>query len=373
MSEILVSVLLATNPKMTSLSLKHRIFIVKAFFKGSESVPVTQDAFKRQFKVGSPPSYQTIVDTIKRFEETGSVQDRPKAIRAKRVRSEGTIEQVKTIIEESPTKSVRKVASQAALKPSTVQQILRIDLQMHPYKATLVHGLHEHDLPKRVQFCDWFLAMVDQHPHFLSSVFFSDEASFHLVGAVNRQNQRFWGTENPNALLETKSFTPKVNVWVAMSSRQIVGPYFFEDADGQAQTINSDRYVNMLQTFFLPELRRRRIRPSSVWFQNDLATAHTSVRTVTAIEAMFPGRVIGKNLWPPRSPDITPLDSFLFGYLKGKVYKDDPQNTTELKEAIQREITQLKAETLNSVFGNIHLRIKKCRLVGGSHFQHLLK
>ena len=87
---------------------------------------------------------------------------------------------------------------------------------------------------------------------------------------------------------------------------------------------------------------------------------------------MFPNQVIGKDVWPPRSPCISPLDSFLFGYLKGKVYKDNPQNTTDLKQAICHEIEQLTADILNTVFVNIHTRMVNCRLIGGGHFQQLL-
>ena len=358
---------------MTSLSLKHRIFLVKSFYKLSESIKDTQLAFRREFKVGHSPSFQTIVDLVEKFEVEGSVKDRPQPCRPKRVRNEENIEQVKTVIERTPTKSIRKVSSEVEISRSIVQRILTIDLKMQPFKATLVHGLHEDDLPKRVEFCEWFLERQRHDPQFLHSIFFSDEASFHLTGSVNRQNERYWGIENPRALVETKSFTPKVNVWVAMSSRHIIGPFFFEDEEGKSLTINSDRYIGMLEQFFLPELRRRRVRSNSVWFQHDLATPHTSAKTVAAVEAMFPDKVIGKGSWPPRSPDISPLDSFLFGYLKGKVYKEDPQDIAKLKQTISREIEQLTADTLKTVFVNIHTRVQKCRLMGGGHFQHLLK
>ena len=61
--------------------------------------------------------------------------------------------------------------------------------------------------------------------------------------------------ENPNALVETKSFMLKVIVWVAMSSRHVKGPFSFRDENEKTLKINSDRYVSMLQQYFLPELR----------------------------------------------------------------------------------------------------------------------
>jgi hypothetical protein len=41
------------------------------------------------------------------------------------------------------------------------------------------------------------------------------------------------------------------------------------------------------------------------------------------LDATFPNRSVGRDgptPWPPRSPDITPLDFFLWGYVKDKVY-----------------------------------------------------
>ncbi|KAF2367907.1 hypothetical protein FHG87_001352, partial [Trinorchestia longiramus] len=42
--------------------------------------------------------------------------------------------------------------------------------------------------------------------------------------------------------------------------------------------------------------------------------------------------------WPPRSPDLTPCDFFLWGYLKNKVYFSPPQDLEELQNRIRSEI-----------------------------------
>ena len=65
----------------------------------------------------------------------------------------------------------------------------------------------------------------------------------------------------------------------------------------------------------------------NLWFQQDGATPHTARETMAILRAAFPGRLIsrfGDVPWPPRSPDLTPPDFFLWGYLKGKVYINMP-------------------------------------------------
>ena len=57
--------------------------------------------------------------------------------------------------------------------------------------------------------------------------------------------------------------------------------------------------------------------------------------------------------WPPHSPDLCPLDFFLWEYLKERVvYKPMPNDTEELKNAIKREIRLLGQNTCASVVRN---------------------
>jgi hypothetical protein len=60
------------------------------------------------------------------------------------------------------------------------------------------------------------------------------------------------------------------------------------------------------------------------FFQQDGATCHTSNDSIAKIESFFEDRIISKGLWPPRSPDLTPPDLFLWGILEGRVYGNRP-------------------------------------------------
>ena len=83
-------------------------------------------------------------------------------------------------------------------------------------------------------------------------------------------------------------------------------------------------------------------------------------------------RIISKNLWPPRSPDLTPADFFLWGLLKGKVYKNTPCTIEQLKDSIRQEIQAINVDTLGKVFQNLEKRIQVCLDVKGDQFQHRL-
>ena len=68
------------------------------------------------------------------------------------------------------------------------------------------------------------------------------KAHFHLPGQVNTQNCRVWASNAPDIVLEAPPLRPRVTVWCAMSSTGIIGPFFFEDADGYTLTVNKERY-----------------------------------------------------------------------------------------------------------------------------------
>ena len=60
-----------------------------------------------------------------------------------------------------------------------------------------------------------------------------------------------------------------------------------------------------------------------MWFQQDSATYHVTLMHVT-----FPDRVIfqfSRENRPPRSGNLMPLDFFLWGFLKSKVYASNPR------------------------------------------------
>jgi hypothetical protein len=71
---------------------------------------------------------------------------------------------------------------------------------------------------------------------------FSDEATFHVSGAVNHRNVKTWGSENPHAYVEHQCDSPKVNVFCAISSQKGYSPFFFAE-----ETITGMTYLDMLQ------------------------------------------------------------------------------------------------------------------------------
>ena len=89
------------------------------------------------------------------------------------------------------------------------------------------------------------------------------------------------------------------------------------------------------------------------YYQKDGVTGHISNASMPEIERFFQDRIFSKNIWPPRSPDLTPADFFLWGLLKGKVYKSTTRTFEQLKDPTRQEIQAVSFDTLGKVFQNL--------------------
>ena len=141
----------------------------------------------------------------------------------------------------------------------------------------------------------------------------SDEAHFHVNGNVNKQNMRYWAPANPRQLHQRPLHDPKVRVWCTVKATKLIGPYFFEDNNGETPTVNSHRYRNMNQTFLVPEIQDN----DGLWFQQDGATVYTAVISMTELQKLFQRCLISRFrdvTWLCHSADLTAPDYFLWGH-----------------------------------------------------------
>ena len=80
------------------------------------------------------------------------------------------------------------------------------------------------------------------------------------------------------------------------------------------------------------------------------------------LRSCFPGQVISRFYdieWPARSSDLFPLDILLWGYIKGRVYRENPTTLDQLKEAIQTEIRVISPEMTSAVMKKNHAKTSR--------------
>ncbi|GFW39363.1 putative transposable element [Trichonephila clavipes] len=158
---------------------------------------------------------------------------------------------------------------------------------------------------------------------------------------------------NPQVYVKTPLHPEKLTVWCALWAGGIIGPYFFENDEGHNVTVNGDRYRAMITNFFFPELNNHDVQ--ELWFQQDGATCHRARATIDLLKDTFGDLLIsrfGPVNWPPRCCDLTPLDYFLWAYVKSLVYADMPQMLDHLEDNIRRVIADIRPQMLEKVIEN---------------------
>lgn len=116
----------------------------------------------------------------------------------------------------------------------------------------------------------------------------------------------------------------------------------------------------MIRIFFAPALAELNVQ--NAWFQQDGATAHTSRALLQVLKEMVPVLLIslrGDVPWRVRSPDLTPCNFFLWGYLKAEVYKHRSRTLRQLKDAIPVEIRRISQEMFVRVMQNYRNRLRQ--------------
>lgn len=226
---------------------------------------------------------------------------------------------------------------------------------------------------QRLQIAQFYYENERQIKNVFLQILFSDEAHFWLNGYVNKQNCRIWDDEPPEVFQELPLYPLKTTVWCGLWAGGIIGPYFFKNAAGECVTVNGERYRAMITNFLVPEIQARGL--GDIWFQQDGATCHTAALTMDLLRQHFDDNFISRNgpvNWPPRSCDITPLDFFLWGYVKSKVFADKPATIPALEANITRVIGEIPVHMLEKVVENWVARMGHLKRSGGQHMKEVI-
>ena len=352
---------------MSTYTIEQRSFVLKRWWQLNCDYRQVRIAFTKRFPDVEPPARSTIWRLDKKLDATGSCGDGLRSGRPKKARSDEKIAGAKKIFVNGSDTSIRDGALKLNVSKSSVQRILTKDMGKHFYHPLTVQELKDPDHPKRLEFCNWFVNTCQQDSDYINRVLWTDEAVFKTNGRVNRRNCGYWSDVNLHTIQQKPLNVPGIAVWAGISPSGIVGPYFFEE------TITGASYEEMLTTIF--EDLDVYARPDLIW-QQDGAPAHFALDVRAVLNDRFPqwiGRA-GTISWPPRSPDLTPMDFAVWGIVKDRVYLNRPQTKEDLREEITAAFEEIFSDELcKNICESAIKRYKMCINQNGGHFQQFLR
>lgn len=272
---------------------------------------------------------------------------------------------------ETPEVSTRQIERNTGIPKSTVHFNLKKKQKWHPFKFRICQNIKVGDDIRRRNFCEWYTHKCQVDENFPHKIIWTDESTVNNNGIFNRRNVHYWAQHNPR-LHKISNYQERFgfNMWVGIFGTTIIGPFFYHGS------LTSDRYLNLLQNDIEEALDRLPLANiQGCWYQQDGAPAHNSRAVRDYLCERFPNTWIGTHstiAWPARSPDLTPLDFFLWGYIKNNVYKNNFQTEEELLECVREAFTGISAETLVRVLDSTVRRAYMCLENNGHLFEHLL-
>ena len=362
------------NPDLAP-ELRRRIWIVEAYWFFHRSVARVAEEYRNLFGE-SPPSTSTIQSNVRKFHDNGTVSNLNKGHsgRPSTSASADNTARVEEFFADNPRASTRRASQVLDIPRSSLQRIIKTKLKLFPFKIQVFQELSDYDMERRLEFARQMIDRILCRSIRTKRIWFSDEAHFWLSGYVNKQNCRFWARENPRVFETTTMKPQRITVWCAICENGVFGPVFLD------QTVNGERYKELLERKFIP-FARGMDDADRYWFMQDGALPHRTHQVMELLDEHFHGRVLGLGYqekfgrgldWAPYGPDLNPCDFFLWGYLKEKVYRDNPRTMDALKDSITREINAIDQETLKNVVRGFESRLHAVVEMDGAHIEPYL-
>nr|CDJ84930.1 similar to H28G03.4 [Haemonchus contortus] len=152
---------------------------------------------------------------IKRFEETGKIENRPRGRPERTARTSALRKAVKDKLRRDPERTMRKLAKEHNVSNSTMQRLVKEDIGLYPYKIARGQRLTEEMKASRLEKCKKMKTFGEN----LGRILFTDEKIFTVEPFRNPQNQRILLPKgSPREVMVERSHFPQwVMVWAGIS------------------------------------------------------------------------------------------------------------------------------------------------------------
>ena len=221
----------------------------------------------------------TVRDTILRFQELGTMEDRDRSGRPQSARTPAKIKALRERIRRNPKRSLRKTAKDMNISHESVRTIVEQDLKMSPYKIRTRQLLTDLQKRKRKERAKILLNRLKGG---------TEKGEISVEAKFNTQNDRILG-KSPKDLPDHLRFVSRrqkpssVMVWGAIS-KSWKSPLIFVK---EGVKVNTDSYVNDILTPALASIKEK-FKNKSFTSQQDGAPSHTSKKTQKWCEEHFP-------------------------------------------------------------------------------------
>lgn len=339
--------------------------------------------FATRFPDSRLPSRQAVLNIAKKFrnEHTLHNLNRARSGRKRSKRIPLIIDRVRIQLEHErdlppghPRSSGRR--NELDLSQSSFRRIVRLDLKLMAYRLGRSCFLSARAKVMRMSMCR---ILISKPARYFQRLLVTDEAQFCLQGHLLNRGTNYCYSRmregKPKGFYTTSVQCPtKLMVFAVMSGLDgKLWPFFYP----RGTKLNTKTYIQKLQDDVFPALRNHygdRMFKRLI-FQQDGAPCHRSKTTITMLDRTFKHRVLALGAkrghdWSPSSPDLSPLDYYLWSEVKRMVYQHPmPSSLDELREKIETSFSQIDSDTVMKAMMSMPKKAAKCVDAQGDRFE----
>lgn len=276
--------------------------------------------------------------------------------------NQGNVDAVRRCAENERTLSTREISRITGVPAGSIYGILTEHLGLKKFMSRWVpHLLTSEQKSQRVSLASELLGTLEPMTRTqLGHVITADESWFYL--SYDRSGVWAKSAEEAPPRVLPKIDTPKVMVTVFWGINGVI----LLDALPPGQRFNTTYMCDVI----LPELDRivRLKRPAmglrGMKLHFDNARPHTSRATLDKLAELK----LTKLPQPPYSPDLSPSDFYLFGYLKSRLAGSTFPNTEALLARLREIFASIEQKVLDSVYEEWKIRLSRVIELGGEYY-----
>ncbi len=170
-------------------------------------------------------------------------------------------------------------------------------------------------------------------------ILFSDEKFFDIDGVYNSQNDRVWAVDRADAdkkggIKQRQKFPQKVMVWLSACSKGVTLLVILDE-----RTVDHTVYIEKVRPVALKY--GNQVSGTGWVFQQDGAKPHSHQLTQQWCQDNFPS-FIDKDHWPPKGPDLNPLDYSIWDELVNTINWDKVKSKTTLIQQLKSSVKNIR-------------------------------
>ncbi len=285
--------------------------------------------------------------------------------RPRTVRTDELVANVEGAINANPNTSVRALARDTGTAEATMRLLVKEDLGMRSYTKQERPLLSEDTRRKREERATTLINRLKRVDAGVT-ILFSDEKYFTLAQYHNRRNSHVVLHQGEVTDLRVQGVAQRpagIMFLGVVASDGRVGPPIFVESGVK---IDSTVYQELLRREVKPWVDAH-YPPGSFIFQQDGAPAHTSAATQSMIAQELGWRYWTKEIWPPSSPDLNPLDYGVWDKVAQIACATPAPNIAVLRERVAQAWVALEPSEVVAICKGFRRRLAAVVTAKGGH------